>query len=58
MHEQKDGKFFIGATPTAGRLSGAALVKLADTLESPGSYRLRTTPHQKLVVLDVAKDAG
>jgi len=56
VHEQKDGKFFIGATPLAGRLSGAALVKLADTLEARGSYRLRTTPHQKLVVLDVEKD--
>ncbi|MBT2248160.1 nitrite/sulfite reductase [Arthrobacter sp. BHU FT2] len=56
VHEQKDGKFFIGATPVAGRLSGSALVKLADTLEARGSYRLRTTPHQKLVVLDVEKD--
>lgn len=55
VHEQKDGKFFIGATPLAGRLSGAQLVKLADTLEARGSYRLRTTPHQKLVVLDVPK---
>ncbi|WP_454699130.1 nitrite/sulfite reductase [Arthrobacter humicola] len=55
VHEQKDGKFFIGATPIAGRLSGAQLVKLADTLEARGSYRLRTTPHQKLVVLDVPK---
>ena len=55
VHEQKDGKFFIGATPLAGRLSGAQLVKLADTLEARGSYRLRTTPHQKLVVLDVAQ---
>ena len=56
VHEQKDGKFFIGATPLAGRLSGAALVKLADTLEARGSFRLRTTPHQKLVVLDVERD--
>ena len=56
VHEQKDGKFFIGATPLAGRLSGSALVKLADTLEARGSYRLRTTPHQKLVVLDVEKE--
>jgi sulfite reductase (ferredoxin) len=56
VHEQKDGKFFIGATPIAGRLSGAQLVKLADTLEARGSYRLRTTPHQKIVVLDVEKN--
>ncbi len=56
VHEQKDGKFFIGATPLAGRLSGSQLVKLASTLEARGSQRLRTTPHQKLVVLDVPKD--
>lgn len=56
VHEQKDGKFFIGVTPTVGRTSGEALVTLADTLEKHGSYRLRTTPHQKLVILDVAKE--
>ncbi|MCA4133003.1 nitrite/sulfite reductase [Arthrobacter sp. M4] len=56
IHEQKDGKFFIGVTPTVGRVSGSTLSKLADTLEARGSFRLRTTPHQKLVVLDVAKE--
>jgi len=56
IHEQKDGKFFIGVTPTVGRVSGSILVKLADTLEAHGSKRLRTTPHQKLVVLDVEKE--
>ncbi len=56
VHEQKDGKFFIGVTPTVGRTSGEALVTLADTLEKHGSYRLRTTPHQKLVILDVAEE--
>ncbi|MBT2567235.1 nitrite/sulfite reductase [Arthrobacter sp. ISL-85] len=56
VHEQKDGKFFIGATPLGGRLSGSGLVKLADTLEARGSFRLRTTPHQKIVVLDVEKE--
>ncbi|MDQ0849116.1 sulfite reductase (ferredoxin) [Arthrobacter sp. B3I9] len=56
VHEQKDGRFFIGATPLAGRLSGSQLVKLADALEARGSQRLRTTPHQKIVVLDVPKD--
>ena len=34
MHEQKDGRFFIGATPLVGRLSGTTLVQLADTLEA------------------------
>jgi sulfite reductase (ferredoxin) len=39
-----------------GRVSGTTLTSLADTLEAHGSTRLRTTPHQKLVVLDVEKD--
>ncbi|WP_285727774.1 nitrite/sulfite reductase [Psychromicrobium xiongbiense] len=53
IHEQKDGAFFIGVAPTAGRLSGQNLLELADALEAHGSARLRTTPHQKLVILDV-----
>jgi len=56
VHEQKDGRFFIGVAPTVGRLSGENLVRLADVLETHGSQRLRTTPHQKLVVLDVPGD--
>ncbi|EMY35265.1 sulfite reductase, beta subunit (hemoprotein) [Arthrobacter crystallopoietes BAB-32] len=56
VHEQKDGQFYIGAAPVVGRVSGTVLTRLADLLESQGSYRLRTTPHQKIVVLDVARD--
>ena len=53
MHEQKDGRFYVGAAPTVGRISGDVLTGLADLLEQVGSDRLRLTPHQKLVVLDV-----
>ncbi|MGA0566677.1 nitrite/sulfite reductase [Rathayibacter sp. KR2-224] len=56
VHWQKDGNHYIGVAPTVGRLSGTTLVALADALEAHGSHRLRTTPHQKLVVLDVAGD--
>lgn len=56
IHEQKDGRFFIGVAPTVGRVSGSILTSLADAIEAHGSTRLRTTPHQKLVVLDVEKD--
>jgi sulfite reductase (ferredoxin) len=56
IHEQKDGRYYLGVAPTAGRLSGSLLVSLADVLERHGSYRLRTTPHQKLVLLDVPQD--
>jgi sulfite reductase (ferredoxin) len=53
VHEQKDGRFYIGVTPIVGRVSGSTLAKLADLIEAHGSARLRTTPHQKIVILDV-----
>lgn len=53
VHKQKDGKFYIGVTPIVGRVSGTILSDLADVLEKFGSRRLRTTPHQKLVLLDI-----
>ncbi|MEZ7778618.1 nitrite/sulfite reductase [Micrococcus luteus] len=56
VHEQKDGRFYIGAAPVVGRSSGTTLTALADLLEAHGSTRLRTTPHQKIVVLDVERD--
>jgi sulfite reductase (ferredoxin) len=56
VHKQKDGKFFIGVTPYVGRVSGTILSDLADVLEKFGSKRLRTTPHQKLVLLDIAEE--
>ncbi|MGJ9402687.1 nitrite/sulfite reductase [Arthrobacter sp. KK5.5] len=57
IHEQKDGRYFIGASPSAGRLSGTLLLQLADLLERHGSTRLRTTPHQKLLALDIPAES-
>jgi len=56
VHEQRDGRFYVGATPLVGRVSGAALTRLADVVEAAGSDRVRLTPQQKLLVLDVAGD--
>ncbi|GAA1976455.1 nitrite/sulfite reductase [Microbacterium pumilum] len=56
VHRQKDGRFYVGVTPIVGRVSGPTLSKLADLIESHGSSRLRTTPHQKLVILDIPED--
>ncbi|RXZ51096.1 nitrite/sulfite reductase [Agromyces fucosus] len=56
VHRQKDGRFYIGATPIVGRVSGPTLAKLAELIEAHGSSRLRTTPHQKLVILDIPED--
>ena len=53
VHLQKDGLHYVGAAPVVGRISGDVLTGLADLLEAAGSDRLRLTPHQKLVVLDV-----
>ncbi|WP_263730427.1 nitrite/sulfite reductase [Cellulomonas sp. SG140] len=53
VHEQKDGRFYVGAAPYVGRVSGPSLVAIADLAESVGSTRLRLTPYQKLLVLDV-----
>ena len=39
-------------------MSGSTLTALADLAEAHGSTRVRTTPYQKLVVLDVAPDRG
>ncbi|HEX8496187.1 MAG TPA: nitrite/sulfite reductase [Actinomycetales bacterium] len=56
VHEQRDGLFYVGAAPVVGRVSGPTLVQLADLVEARGSGRVRLTPHQKLVVLDVPAD--
>ena len=50
---QKDGNFFVGFSAVAGRVSGSTLLRLADVAEAHGAHRLRTTPLQKLLVLDV-----
>jgi len=56
IHRQKDGRFFVGAAPLVGRVSGSTLTALADLAEAHGSQRVRTTPHQKLLVLDIDED--
>ncbi|MET0767085.1 MAG: nitrite/sulfite reductase [Aeromicrobium sp.] len=53
---QNDGKFYVGVAATVGRISGTLLNQLADIVEAHGSTRIRTTPMQKLVVLDVEED--
>ncbi len=57
VHLQKDGNHYVGAAPVVGRISGDVLTGLADLMEAAGTDRVRLTPHQKLVVLDVAPGA-
>jgi sulfite reductase (ferredoxin) len=56
VHPQNDGRFFVGVAPVAGRVSGAILSQVADLAEAHGSGRVRITPYQKLLVLDVPED--
>ncbi|WP_341976996.1 nitrite/sulfite reductase [Microbacterium sp. LTA6] len=56
VHAQKDGRFFVGAAPLVGRVSGTTLTALADLAEAHGSQRVRTTPYQKLIVLDIPEE--
>ncbi|HEX7308358.1 nitrite/sulfite reductase [Lentzea sp.] len=55
VHKQKDGLFYVGAAPVAGRVSGSILVEVAKIAERAGSGRVRFTPQQKIIVLDVAE---
>jgi sulfite reductase (ferredoxin) len=53
VHKQADGRLYVGVSPTAGRVSGTTLNKLVDIAEAHGSTRIRTTPYQKLLILDI-----
>lgn len=53
VHAQKDGRFYVGAAPTVGRVSGSILTSLGDLVERVGADAVRLTSHQKLVVLGV-----
>jgi sulfite reductase (ferredoxin) len=56
VHKQRDGLNYVGVAPIAGRISGTQLSQLADIVSSHGSERVRLTPYQKLLVLDIADD--
>lgn len=57
VQRQRDGRLAVGLSPTVGRISGQDMITLAEIAESAGSRRLRLTPHQKVLVLDVKPDA-
>ncbi|AHH20609.1 sulfite reductase Sir [Nocardia nova SH22a] len=56
VQKLRNGLNAIGFSPIAGRVSGTILTKVADAVERIGADRIRFTPYQKLVVLDVPDD--
>ena len=53
---QKDGSFYVGFAPKAGRISGHQLRVVARLAERYGRGRVRTTTQQKMVILDVPEE--
>lgn len=49
----KNGLNAVGVAPIAGRVSGTILTAVADLVARAGSDRIRFTPYQKLVILDI-----
>ncbi|MGO1390208.1 nitrite/sulfite reductase [Brachybacterium alimentarium] len=56
VHPQKDGRVYVGATTTVGRVGGGLLSALADLVETVGAEAVRLTPFQSVVVLGVPTD--
>ncbi|NKY84606.1 nitrite/sulfite reductase [Nocardia veterana] len=56
VQKLRNGLNAVGFSPIAGRVSGTVLTKVADAMEKYGSDRVRFTPYQKLIVLDIADD--
>lgn len=56
VHEQQDGRFYVGVAPTAGRVSGTILLQLAELMEQYGVAGARLTPYQKIVLIGVEDD--
>jgi sulfite reductase (ferredoxin) len=56
VHEQKDGRYAVGAALSSGRVSGQTLKAVADLADRYAQGRIRTTVEQKLVILDVDGD--
>lgn len=56
VQRTKNGLNAIGASPIAGRVSGTILTAIAELAEQAGSDRIRFTPYQKLVILDIPDD--
>ncbi|NUP29707.1 MAG: nitrite/sulfite reductase [Nocardia sp.] len=56
VQKLRNGLNAVGFSPIAGRVSGSILTKVSDAVERAGSDRIRFTPYQKLIVLDIADD--
>ncbi len=56
VHEQKDGRRYVGLAPVVGRVSGTMLVNLAELMVKHGVEGARLTAYQKVVLIGVDAD--
>lgn len=56
IHPQVDGRVYVGAATTVGRIDADILDRIADLAETGGSDRIRLTAWQNIVLLDIDPD--
>ena len=56
IHEQRDGRYYVGFAPKVGRVNGDMLHAIADLADTYGTGQVSTTNEQKIVILDVPGD--
>ena len=56
VQKLKNGLNAVGASPVSGRISGTMLEAFIEAVERAGTTEVRTTPYQKLIVINVADD--
>ncbi|MFW6382590.1 MAG: nitrite/sulfite reductase [Haloferacaceae archaeon] len=57
VHDQKDGRNFVGLNVLVGRMGAADVLDLADLAEEYGSGEVRLSQRQNVIVTDVPDDA-
>ncbi|MGQ4554374.1 nitrite/sulfite reductase [Halobellus sp. GM3] len=53
VHEQKDGRYFVGLNVLVGRMGAEEVLELADLAEEYGSGEVRLSQRQNVIVTDV-----
>ncbi|WP_435185992.1 nitrite/sulfite reductase [Halobellus sp. EA9] len=56
VHEQKDGKYFVGLNVLVGRMGAEDVLELADLAEEYGSGEVRLSQRQNVIVTDVPEE--
>jgi len=56
VHEQKDGKYYVGLDVLVGRMGADDVIELADLADEYGSGETRVTQRQNIILMDVPEE--